>query len=310
MEEDFDVALETACKDLRNGRAPRVQTCVDIITKAKEIFQRESNVLELSDPITICGDIHGQLYDLFQLFDAAGPDTQSFLFLGDYVDRGGFSIETLLYLLIKKIRSPDNFFMLRGNHESRAVSQHYGFYGECCRFRGCDCLFLMCNELFDLMPLAAVISDRVFAVHGGLSPSMDTIGDIMMVDRVDEVPSKGLIADLLWSDPEERSTFGDNRRGSGHVFGKTQVARFCQVNGNLDFVVRSHQLVQAGFQWWFNDQLITVWSAPNYEYRSGNRACVMAYTKNDGKKSRLRFFAAMPEARRKPPPTICQGYFT
>jgi diadenosine tetraphosphatase ApaH/serine/threonine PP2A family protein phosphatase len=305
MANDFSAALE----QLRSGKLPPPQTIVAIITKAKEIFQSEDNVLELSDPITICGDIHGQLYDLFQLFDTALPNTTHFLFLGDYVDRGGFSLETLLYLLIHKIASPDTFFMLRGNHECRAISREYGFYAECCDRRGCDSLWILCNELFDLMPLAAVIADCVFAVHGGISPHLNRVADIFNMDRVQEVPSEGLFADLLWSDPHERSVFKENTRGSGCCFGDKQVEEFCRIN-RLQFVVRSHQLVNAGYQWMFRDKFLTVWSAPNYEYRSGNMACIMNYVRERGVKSEIKTFAPMEEAKRQKPPNFKPGYFT
>jgi diadenosine tetraphosphatase ApaH/serine/threonine PP2A family protein phosphatase len=302
--------LDEICRIIEDGGCPPVTEIISIVNKCKELFIMEDNVLELSDPVTICGDIHGQLYDLFELFDCAGSSDQVFLFLGDYVDRGFFSVETLLYLLIRKLKSPDRFFMLRGNHESRLVTKTYGFYYECLKLRGCDGLWLLFNELFDLLPLAAIIGKSVFAVHGGLSPKLCRVSDIYRIDRMQEVPPQGLFADLLWSDPDDISGCLSNPRGSGCRFGSTPVKEFCRINGDLTFIARSHQLVQRGFEWKFDQKLITIWSAPNYMYKSGNMACIMKYVKSDGVRSKIEPFGPREASKRRIPESVTDSYFT
>ena len=156
--------------------------------KAKEILIKEENVVYLHSPITvlvfinqICGDIHGQFYDLIELFRIGGeiPDT-NYLFLGDFVDRGYNSVETFLLLLALKVRYPQRVTLLRGNHESRQITQVYGFYDECLRKYGSSNVWKYCTEIFDLLILAAVIDNKVFCVHGGLTPKIQTIGEVRL----------------------------------------------------------------------------------------------------------------------------------
>lgn len=173
-----------------------------ICEKAKEIFREEPNILRLSCPITICGDIHGQFFDLMELFRTAGyiPAT-NYLFLGDYVNRGLFSVEVIALLLCLKIRYPGRIALTRGGHECRVVTYEYGFYDECLRKYGNSAVYNMFTDLFDFLPLAALIEGQLYCVHGGLSPTAKTLDDISQLERVREVPSEGPVRDLLWSDP-------------------------------------------------------------------------------------------------------------
>ena len=300
---DFD--LDTVIATLSEGRSIDETTIVQLLLKIMEVFYLESNVLELSSPITICGDIHGQLYDLFELFERSGDITdQTYLFMGDYVDRGYYSLETIFYLCALKLKHPTRFFLLRGNHECRTVNQMYGFYSECLMRHGHAGIWMMCNDMFDLMPMAAIIDNSVFSVHGGLSPRITTVDSVSLFDRNNELPPESPLCDLCWSDPEERVTkWKKNQRGAGYLFGKKQVDGFCHLN-NIDFVTRSHQLAMEGFTWFFDRKLITVWSAPNYMYRSNNKASIMKYTKDAGKDSELVIFDARPEDKRKVPDEI------
>ena len=154
---------------------------------AKEILVDESNVQPVRAPVTICGDIHGQLHDLVELFKIGGmaPDT-NYLFMGDYVDRGYYSVETVSLLLCLKTRYPDRVHLLRGNHESRQITQVYGFYDECVRKYGSGNVWKLFTDLFDYLPLSAVVEDQIFCLHGGLSPSVDTFDHIRELDRVQE----------------------------------------------------------------------------------------------------------------------------
>ena len=187
------------CKPLSE---PQVKTLTEM---AKEILETESNVQPVRAPVTICGDIHGQFHDLMELFRIGGvaPDT-NFLFQGDYVDRGYFSVETVTLLVCLKVRFSKRIFILRGNHESRQITQVYGFYDECMKKYGSANVWKMFTDLFDYLPVTAVVENSIFCLHGGLSPSIETLENIRQLDRVCEVPHEGPMCDLLWSDPDDR----------------------------------------------------------------------------------------------------------
>jgi serine/threonine-protein phosphatase 4 catalytic subunit len=175
----------------------------ELCDKAKEILFEESNVIVLEAPVTVCGDIHGQFDDLIELFRIGGfvPET-NYLFMGDFVDRGFNSVETFLLLLALKVRYPDRITLIRGNHESRQITQVYGFYDECLRKYGNINVWRYCTEVFDYLALAALIEGKIFCVHGGLSPVINNIDEIRNIDRKQEVPHDGAMCDLMWSDPD------------------------------------------------------------------------------------------------------------
>ena len=219
--------------------------------KAKEIFINENNVKEVSCPVTICGDIHGQFHDLIELMEIGGslPNT-NYLFMGDYVDRGFYSIETVTFLVALKIKYPNRITILRGNHESRQITQVYGFYDECLRKYGGTLVWKWFTDLFDFMPVTALVNNQVhvmlsfkiFCLHGGLSPVIETIDAIKKLNRVQEIPHEGPICDLLWSDPDDRPGWGNSPRGAGYTFGQDISETFIQKN-SLEFIARAHQLV-------------------------------------------------------------------
>lgn len=243
--------------------------------KAKEILASEGNVQEVPCPVTICGDIHGQFYDLIELFRIGGklPDT-NYLFMGDYVDRGYYSLETVSLLVALKVRYKDRVTILRGNHESRQITQVYGFYDECLRKYGNANVWNYFTELFDFLPMTALVGGKIFCLHGGLSPSVESLDHIRVLDRKQEVPHEGAMCDLLWSDPDERCGWGVSPRGAGYTFGQDVTEQFNHAN-NLDTIARAHQLVMEGYQWAHNKGIVTIFSAPNYCYRCGNQAAIM-----------------------------------
>jgi len=244
----------------------------------KEILMEESNVQPVNSPVTVCGDIHGQFYDLVELFRKGGeiPKT-SYVFMGDFVDRGHHSVETLQLLLCYKARYPQSITLLRGNHECRQVTQVYGFYDECFRKYGSANAWKYCTEVFDYLTLACVIDGSVLCVHGGLSPVISTLDQIRLLERNQEIPHEGPFCDLMWSDPEDIETWGVSQRGAGWLFGSKVTSQFNHVNG-LELICRAHQLVQEGYKYMFPEKnLITVWSAPNYCYRCGNVASILAF---------------------------------
>ena len=224
---------------------------------------------------------NSQFYDLIEIFKIGGyvPDT-NYLFLGDYVDRGLFSLETMSLLVCLKLRHPERVFLIRGNHESRAVTQSYGFYTECARKYGSSHVWNVFTSLFDYLTLSVVIDNRIFCVHGGLSPSIHTLDQIKVIDRYREIPHEGPMADLVWSDPDaERDNFQISPRGAGYTFGISIVMKFLELN-KMEHILRAHQLCQEGYQVLFDDRLSTVWSAPNYCYRCANLASVLEVDEN------------------------------
>uniref|UniRef100_A0A6M2EIE8 Serine/threonine-protein phosphatase n=1 Tax=Populus davidiana TaxID=266767 RepID=A0A6M2EIE8_9ROSI len=156
--------------------------------QARAVLVEEWNVQPVKCPVTVCGDIHGQFHDLVELFRIGGnaPDT-NYLFMGDYVDRGYYSVETVTLLVALKVRYRDRITILRGNHESRQITQVYGFYDECLRKYGNANVWKYFTDLFDYLPLTALIESQIFCLHGGLSPSLDTLDNIRSLDRIQEV---------------------------------------------------------------------------------------------------------------------------
>jgi serine/threonine-protein phosphatase PP1 catalytic subunit len=235
-----------------------------LIIKAKVIFMEQPVFIELESPINICGDTHGQFYDLLRLFDCGGePPKANYLFLGDYVDRGKNSIETISLLLAYKIRYKENFFLLRGNHESENINKIYGFFDECKR-RYSVKLWKLFSDCFNSLPIAALINDKIICMHGGLSPDLQTLEQLKKIVRPTEIPDDGLLCDLLWSDPDKMCNgWGENERGVSVTFSPQIVEEFLEKH-DLDLVCRAHQVVENGYEFFANRQLVTLFSAPNY----------------------------------------------
>lgn len=355
------IALLRACRPI-----PEAQVR-ELCYKARELLIEEGNVVGVDAPVTICGDIHGQFHDLMELFRVGGdvPDT-NYLFMGDFVDRGFYSLESFLLLLCLKVRYPDRITLIRGNHESRQITTVYGFYDECIRKYGSANVWRYCCEVFDYLALGALVmgasseleptsssmtdtqttipaddddieveilnsngevlnrfprnrnrpttesnegltasptaspnlstpvktgptgtgasgdssgskesgGGAVLCVHGGLSPLVDSVDKIRLLDRKQEVPHEGAMCDLLWSDPDEIDGWGLSPRGAGFLFGADIVKHFNHRN-DLSLIARAHQLVMEGFKEMFDSSIVTVWSAPNYCYRCGNVAAIL-----------------------------------
>ncbi|KAF9134403.1 hypothetical protein BGW39_007155 [Mortierella sp. 14UC] len=249
---------------------------VYICQTVREVFLSQPTLIELNAPVKIVGDIHGQYTDLLRMFEMCGfPPSANFLFLGDYVDRGKMSLETILLLFCYKIKYPENFFLLRGNHECASVTKVYGFYDECKR-RTSIKMWKAFVDVFNCLPLAAIVANKIFCVHGGLSPSLGTMDDIRALRRPTDVPDYGLLNDLLWSDPSDTALdWEDNERGVSYCFGRSIIQKFLNKH-DFDLVCRAHMVVEDGYEF-FNDRaLVTVFSAPNYCGEFDNFGAVMS----------------------------------
>jgi len=236
--------------------------------------------LRLNAPTKLVGDIHGQYCDLLRIFDFVGtPEDHPFLFLGDYVDRGKQGLECICLLLAYKIKYPKTFFMIRGNHEQSEINRIYGFYAEC-EQRYSVRLWKQFQEVFDSLPIAALIDNVIFCVHGGLSPKLESLDQINEISRPTQIPHQGLLCDLLWADPcKGHSGWGDNDRGTSFTFGPDEVDKFLEKQ-ELDLIVRAHQVVPSGYEFFAGRSLVTVFSAPNYIGEFDNAGAIMSIDKS------------------------------
>lgn len=300
--------LDSAIEMLYQAKFPSESVVKQICEKAIEIHTKMDNVIKVDPPVTVCGDTHGQFFDLLELFSIGGrcPDT-NYLFLGDYVDRGYYSLETFMLLLSLKVRYPNRITLLRGNHESRQTTQAYGFYDEVIRKYTDPQVWELFCKVFDVLPLCAIIGSKIFCVHGGLTPILTTIDQIQRLDRKREVPDRGPICDLLWSDPDNVPSFTISPRGAGFLFGDNAVKQFNRSN-KLNLICRAHQLAVEGYLEWFDKKLFTVWSAPNYCYRGGNPASILEVDTNCVTKWKM-FEAAPANARGEVPDKTQVEYF-
>lgn len=276
----------------QEGRLHEAQA-VRILRDATELLASEPNLLEVPAPVTVCGDIHGQYYDLMKLFEVGGdPADTSYLFLGDYVDRGSFSIECLLYLYSLKLTYPDTLFILRGNHECKHLTEYFTFKNECLHKYSND-LYEESLRSFNALPLGAIMNKQFFCVHGGLSPELKTLNDLVKLDRFREPPTKGLMCDLLWADPIEDydeddmdQTFMRNTvRGCSYAFTYKASCQFLERTGLLS-IIRAHEAQDAGYRMYKRTKtmgfpsLLTMFSAPNYLDNYNNKAAVLKYENN------------------------------
>ena len=273
---------ESNYKNLGNLSPPSDQTTsftqenIEIICElSKEIFRQQPILLELMAPIVICGDIHGQFTDLINIFEKCGyPPHSNYLFLGDYVDRGKQSLETICLLLAYKIKYPENFFLLRGNHECASINRIYGFYDECQRRFNLN-LWKVFTDTFNFLPVAALINDRIFCMHGGIPRNLDKISQIHQILRPTDIPDKGILCDLLWADPSpDFEGWRPNDRGVSFTFGKDIVNKFKKEN-DIDLICRAHQVVEDGYEFFAKRGLVTIFSAPNYCDDIGNNGAMV-----------------------------------
>ena len=245
-----DYNVDEILSKLNSAKNLKIQKPVNLLEseikylaiKVKEIIMEQPIFLELESPLNICGDIHGQFYDLLKLLEVAGiPPDSNYLFLGDYVDRGKFSLETICLLMCYKIKYPENFFLLRGNHECASINKIYGFYDDCKR-RYSVKLWKIFTDLFNCLPISACVDDKIICMHGGLSPELSNLEQLRKIARPTDIPDQGLLCDLLWSDPEkEIKGWGPNDRGISVTFSNNIIDKFLKDN-DLELICRGHQV--------------------------------------------------------------------
>jgi len=275
---DAIIAKLVAGRDKKPGSNVNITAdeCTYLVTEAAQVCVNQPALLELEAPIQIVGDIHGQFHDLLRLFEHCGfPPEANYLFLGDYVDRGKNGIECICLLLAYKVKYPENFFLLRGNHECASINRIYGFYDECKRRYNIK-MWKKFQDVFNALPFAAVIDEKIFCLHAGLSPDLTSMSQITNIVRPTDVPDTGLLCDLLWADPEpDLVGWAENDRGVSYTFGEDVVSKFLQKH-DFDLIVRAHQVVEDGYEFFADRQLVTVFSAPNYCGEFDNAGAVMA----------------------------------
>ncbi|KAJ3669961.1 hypothetical protein LUZ60_010285 [Juncus effusus] len=261
----------------------------DLCDNAERLFSSEPTVLQLKAPIKIFGDLHGQFGDLMRLFDEYGsPSTAGdisyidYLFLGDYVDRGQHSLETITLLLALKVEHPKNVHLIRGNHEAADINALFGFRIECIERMGeRDGIWAWhrFNRLFNWLPLAAIIERKIICMHGGIGRSINHVEQIQNLQRPITMETGSVVLmDLLWSDPTENDSvegLRPNARGPGLVtFGPDRVMEFCD-NNDVQLIIRAHECVMDGFERFAQGHLITLFSATNYCGTANNAGAIL-----------------------------------
>lgn len=290
--------------DFRNQKCLHKRYAYHIVLQTREMLRSMPSLIDITVPdgnhFTVCGDVHGQFYDLLNIFELNGLPSEDnpYLFNGDFVDRGSFSVEVILTLFAFKCMSPSAMYLSRGNHESKSMNKIYGFEGEV-KSKLSETFVELFAEVFCCLPLAHVINDKVFVVHGGLF-SVDGVklSDIRAIDRFCEPPEEGLMCELLWSDPQPQLGRGPSKRGVGLAFGADVTKRFLQEN-NLDLIVRSHEVKDEGYEIEHDGKLITVFSAPNYCDQMGNKGAFIRFKAPDLKPDVVSF-SAVPHPDVKP----------
>ena len=274
--------VEDMIARFKNEKAIASRYAFEILMQAKDVLEPLPSVVDVPVPngahFTVCGDVHGQFFDLCNIFELNGAPsaTNPYLFNGDFVDRGSFSVEVILTLLAYKALDPACVYLTRGNHETAAMNKMYGFDGEV-RAKYSAKLADLFQEVFQYLPLGAVLGEKVFVTHGGLfSRDGVTLDELRALDRVREPPESGLMCEMLWSDPGPLPGRHPSKRGVGVAFGADVTKRFLEDNG-LELVVRSHEVKDEGFEVDHDGCLITVFSAPNYCDQMGNKGAFIRF---------------------------------
>ncbi|KAH0792110.1 Ser/Thr protein phosphatase [Histomonas meleagridis] len=254
---------------------------VDLVSYVKPILKDEPIVLNLNAKLKIVGDIHGNIDDLLRIFEKSGyPPYTKYLFLGDYIDRGKFGIEVLILLLSLKAKYPNSIYLLRGNHETAIIPKMYGFFRECCSKYNVI-LYHEFTDLFQYLPIVAIVNEHIFCVHGGISQDLHSITDLSQKSKIEDIDEDKIISDLLWSDPSPTiHGFAPNTRGVGAFYGEDVLQKFLREN-SLKILIRSHQMCQNGFNLPFKTEICyTIFSNCDY-CGCNNSASILSVNENE-----------------------------
>ena len=279
-DDEIRAAVNAALDDWRAPDVFSEAMILSIVRRAAQTIMAEPMLVQVDAPLNICGDIHGQLNDLASIMNHKGrPPKERYLFLGDYVDRGKHGIECICVLLGFKVLYPDSIYVLRGNHESAGLTKQYGFFDECKR-RFSVRLWRVFMDLFNCLPVAGLVEDAALCMHGGISPELNNLDQIAELRRPCDVGDSGLLCDLLWSDPEPGSSgWQRNERGVSYTFGENTLREKLK-ELDLDLIVRAHQVMDQGYQFFAGRSLVTVFSASNYCGEFTNCGAVMTMDTN------------------------------
>jgi protein phosphatase len=237
-----------------------------VLDEALDTFRHNTPVINVPNPVAIVGDIHGNFHDLIRVFALVGePLLHRFLFLGDYVDRGQYSLDVLLLLLAFSLKFPDSCFLIRGNHEFSNVNSEYGFRAEMVERFGDDVLWERCQTLFGYLPLAAIVADSIFCVHGGIGPNVTSISAIQnRALPIDDDSGDPMVAELVWSDPTGGSVcYTESRRGKGAQFGAIALRKFLDEN-KMGCLIRGHEWGMQAVREFPKGMCVTVFSSSDY----------------------------------------------
>ncbi|XP_012139319.1 protein phosphatase D3 isoform X2 [Megachile rotundata] len=300
--EEMAIEDEYTGPKLEDGKVT-LQFMQDLLN-VKALFMAQPSLIDITIPdeskFTVCGDIHGQFYDLLNIFQFNGlpSETNPYLFNGDFVDRGSFSVECIFTLFGFKLLYPNHFFMSRGNHESATMNQMYGFDGEVKAKYSAQMAELF-TEVYNWLPLAHCLNNRVLVMHGGLFSRDDvTLKEIREIDRNRQPPEEGLMCELLWSDPQPQPGRAPSKRGVGVQFGPDVTQNFLALN-NLDYIIRSHEVKNEGYEMGHDGKCITVFSAPNYCDTMGNRGAFITLNGKD-MKPKFTIYEGVPHPNLRP----------
>ncbi|EAY07672.1 Ser/Thr protein phosphatase, putative [Trichomonas vaginalis G3] len=281
--------------DILGYKVPVPLICAEmaeaLIKEAMGVFQKMPSLVRIDAPCYVVGDIHGNLYDLIRILSMAKMPPQSrYVFLGDYVDRGQFSYEIVLLLFALQCQYPNDVVLLRGNHEFADVNSVYGFFDEMSAIENGQYLYDIMNKAFEWLPISCIIQNKIFCVHGGISPDLNDTAQIEKMERPIKTCDDKLLADLMWSDPtSETKTYARSTRGLGISYGSTLVGDYLKKN-NLLSVLRGHQCVQNGIQKALDGLVYTVFSCSNYVDALDNRCGLLFLNQN----LEMQFFSLPP----------------
>ncbi|KAL6121160.1 Serine threonine-protein phosphatase PP2A catalytic subunit [Nucleospora cyclopteri] len=264
------------------GQRVEKEAFITVVEEFKKLLKKEENLLHLNGDFCVFGDIHGQFYDFINMLksiviikDGKIEISRNLLFLGDLVDRGYNSVEVLIICMLLKIKWENQVFLIRGNHETRLQTAVYGFMTECINKYDLIMYWKVC-DMFNYLPLAAIINGSYFCIHGGIIPDLNSDS----FKELNRVKDNCNMFEVMWGDPvDDIDEFIESDRGAGFLFGKTATERFL-LHFRCKFLVRSHQLVYEGVLEQFDGKCITIWSAPNYAYKNKNKAVIMNITGN------------------------------